>query len=102
VPRVGPDTKLGDLRPVIGSWELAVVVADGDVVIGVVRSEATGGPETVDVADVMQAAPATVRPSIPRRELIATMNDDGQQHVLVTTPQGVLLGLVRLEDLLGR
>jgi hypothetical protein len=28
-----------------------------------------------------------------------SMQDDGEEHVLVTTPAGVLLGLVRLEDL---
>jgi hypothetical protein len=48
---------------------------------------------------VMQTGPATVRPSISRRELAQSMDQQGQDHVLVTTSGGVLFGLARRRDL---
>jgi rhodanese-related sulfurtransferase len=101
VPRVGLQATLADVAAVIDGWELVVVVDDQDVVAGVVRTEATGGPDDLGVAKVMEAAPPTVRPSISRAELARSMDDHGERHVLVTTLSGMLVGLVRREDLRG-
>jgi rhodanese-related sulfurtransferase/predicted transcriptional regulator len=99
VPRIAPDAKLGELEAIIGEWEVAVVVSESKVVVGVVRAEAVGTADTVTVDAVMQTAPATVRPSISIRELAQSMDGDGQRHVLVTTLGGKLIGLVRRTDL---
>jgi CBS domain-containing protein len=84
---------------VIGDWEVVVVVGADDIVVGLVRAEAVGVAETLRVESVMQTAPPTVRPSISIRELAKSMDHDGQQHVLVTTLGGKLIGLARRSDL---
>jgi rhodanese-related sulfurtransferase len=99
VPRVDPTATIADLEAVIGDWEVVVVVGADDIVVGLVRAEAVGVAETLRVESVMQTAPPTVRPSISIRELAKSMDDDGQQHVLVTTLGGKLIGLARRSDL---
>jgi Mg/Co/Ni transporter MgtE len=99
VPRVGPDAMLGDVAQVVGSWELVVVTADDGTLVGVVRAEAAAGPADLPVVAVMQTAAPTVRPSITQRELAQSMDDQGQSHILVTTPDGRLIGLARRHDL---
>jgi Mg/Co/Ni transporter MgtE len=99
VPRVGAEATMQDVADRLGSWELIAVTADDGTLVGVVRAEAAAGPGDRAVAAVMQTGPATVRPSISRRELAQSMDDDGQAHVLVTTPEGRLIGLVRRDDL---
>jgi CBS domain-containing protein len=99
VPRVGPTALLSEVRTVIGSWELAAVTAEDGTLVGVVRAEAAAGPGDRSVEAVMHTAPATVRPSISRRELAQSMDQQGETHVLVTTSGGRLIGLVRRRDL---
>jgi CBS domain-containing protein len=99
VPRVDPDATLSEVERVIGSWELAAVTAEDGTLVGSVRAEAAEGPGDRTVDGVMQTAPATVRPSISRRELAQSMDQQGQTYVLVTTSEGRLLGLARRRDL---
>ena len=104
VPTVGPDATVTDVRAVIGDWELAVVVNDERVVLGAVRPEAlavAGGGPGMPVTAVLQSDPATVRPSIRIRELAKSMDDDGQERILVTTLGGRLIGLIRRAELDG-
>jgi rhodanese-related sulfurtransferase len=101
VPRVAPGATVGETAKVVGDWEVGVVVGEDDIVVGVVRREALGTAVDTAVESVMQTGPATVRPSIPIRELAQSMDDDGQKHVLVTKLGGELIGLVRREDLRG-
>ena len=68
VPAVAPTATVGDLRMAIDEWEIAAVVDDRRVVLGVVRAEVRNMPEETSIASVMQPAPPTVRPSIPLRE----------------------------------
>src|SRR5438067_5401785 len=99
VPRLKPDAKVSDLDVALGEWEVAVVVDDDDVVLGSVRREARSLPATVEVAAVMQSGPPTARPSLPIRELAKSMDDDGEQEILVTNLDGTLVGLIRRDDL---
>lgn len=101
VPRVSPETTTDELAGVMCGWELAVVVGGDDVVVGSVRSEVQAGPSALTVEQVMHTAPVTVRPSITTTELARTMEESGEEHVLVTTPGGRLLGLARRRDLYG-
>jgi rhodanese-related sulfurtransferase len=101
VPMVPAGARVADVQAAIAEWELAVVVDDHNVVLGVVRAEVCEMPGDTELGAVMQAGPATVRPSIPIRELAASMDEHGEPRVLVTTLSGRLLGLVRREDLDG-
>ena len=96
-----PDATIRDVAARMGGWEVCVVIDDRAVVLGAVRRETLGLPDDTAVENVLQPGPPTVRPDIPARELLQSMRDDGQEHVLVTTNEGVLLGLVRTEDLRG-
>jgi rhodanese-related sulfurtransferase/CBS domain-containing protein len=80
---------------------LVVVTDDDNIVLGLLRSEVADLPPETRVADAMQPGPVTVRPSITRRELAESMESQGEDHVLVSTLQGELVGLVTYEDLGG-
>src|SRR4051812_15208892 len=99
VPTVPASATVGDVTARIGEWELAVVVDGNGVVLGVVRPEVSALDASARVIEVMQPAPPTVRPSIPVRELAASMDNAGEAHILVTRPDGHLLGLVRRDEL---
>lgn len=94
---------MADLEPRIGDWEVVAIVNDEGILLGVVRPEAIVGlPLSTPVAEVILPAPATVRPSVLAPELAESMDKDGRTHVLVTTFEGRLLGLVHRKDLLGQ
>jgi rhodanese-related sulfurtransferase len=92
---VGPDTPVGALDH---RADLVVVVDDQRVVLGTIRP-ASLGPVDRTAIDVLQPGPATVRPSITAVELASSMDEAGQDHVLVTLLDGRLVGLIRREDL---
>jgi rhodanese-related sulfurtransferase len=99
VPVVDVADDVAALRKVIDDWELAVVVDDDRTMLGVVRAEAVAMPDDIPLASIMAPEAPSVRPSIPLRELAESMDRNGEQHILVTTLRGELLGLVRREDL---
>jgi CBS domain-containing protein len=101
VPTVGPDATVADVAAAIAGWELAVVVNPEGVVLGTVRPEALAVDPGLGVDKVLHADPATVRPSTLIPDLAKTMDDDGQERILVTTPGGRLIGLVRRAELDG-
>jgi rhodanese-related sulfurtransferase/CBS domain-containing protein len=94
-----PDATVGDVRDALREHGLCVVLDDERIVIGVVRAEPAALPADTPVERVLQPGPSTVRPSITARELTESMDRQGEQHVLVTTYDGRLLGIVRRGDL---
>jgi rhodanese-related sulfurtransferase len=93
----GPDTPVSEL-PAAGPGGIIVVVDRDGAVLGTVRPEAAGaGAEPV--LEVLHPGPPTVRPSITVDELAKSMDNDGHHHIIVTTVEGPLLGVVLREDL---
>lgn len=92
----GPETRAGavarrdtptcTLDEVGDVGEFCVVVEDG-IVLGVVEDGA------------MKPGPSTFRPSVPREELAAWLDESDQWRTLVTTLDGRLIGVVHREDL---
>ena len=92
----GPETRAGavarrdtptcGLDEVGGVGEFCVVVEDG-IVLGVVED------------GEMKPGPSTFRPSVPRKELAAWLDEHDQGRTLITTLDGRLLGAVYREDL---
>ena len=89
-------------RAVIGDWELVAVVNDD--------ADRSGGgatrsdwPSTAGWGWRRCSRPTPPRsgPSILIRELAKSMDADGQERILVTTPGGRLIGLVRRAELDG-
>jgi rhodanese-related sulfurtransferase len=98
VPTCGPGA---DVRSLGASREddLVVVVDDHRVVLGGIRPSTVNGLSGVTALDAADPAPPSVRPSITVSELAGSMDKDGQDHVLVTTFSGELIGAVRRADL---
>ena len=99
VPTCPPTATVGEIRAKVKGWPIAVVIDDERVVLGAIAADALDVVDTTPVEAVLEPGPSTVRPSISTRELADNLDDDGVGHVLVTTNAGVLIGLVRRDDL---
>ena len=94
VPTVGPDDPVSSVRAQLGDADRAVVTTPGGVVLGLVERPALDeAPDDALVAAVMKLSPSTVRPSVEYSTLV---EQDGD-HVLVTTSDGRLVGMVEPE-----
>ena len=79
-------------------WDECVVTSEDGVVLGRLRGEAwEADPETV-VEEVMESGPSTVRPHQALGPLAKRVRERGVGRVLVTSPEGELLGMLRDED----
>jgi len=92
----GPGTPLADAPP-LGPGGLVVVVNDDRVVLGSIHGHARAG--ACPALEVLQTGPATVRPSITAGELARSMDHSGETHMLVTTLDGRLVGVLERDDL---
>jgi CBS domain-containing protein len=72
---------------------IAVVLNDERVVMGMVDFSEPDGAGHGPVEAYMQSAPPTVRPHVPLRDARDYLHK-GENHLLVTTSDGVLLGLL--------
>jgi rhodanese-related sulfurtransferase/CBS domain-containing protein len=99
VPRCGPDATIADVRAAIGEWELCAVVNDEEVLLGIVRADATSMPSDLAVRDVLVPGPGTVRPDARVPDMADQLDGDHLDHVLVSTYDGRLVGLLRRADL---
>ena len=67
----------------------------GILLVGRLRAAALAGDPAAHVEQVMEAGPSTVRPDRPLAELVELMRDHDLRFMLVTTPEGRLLGVLR-------
>lgn len=95
VPTCGPKSSLGEARPLLTrEWDSCVVVDCDGVVVGRLRQTALGERDEAMVEQVMEPGPGTVRPDSLLEPLVDRLSRRDIPHVLVTTPQGRLLGLL--------
>ena len=100
-PTCRPTERLGDAGDGAraAGWESSVVVDDRGVVLGRLRGDAfNGGDPDQPVEAVMEAGPTTVRPSEPLDALARRLRDRNVGTIVVTTSDGVLVGVLRRED----
>jgi CBS domain-containing protein len=74
-------------------WDTCVVVDERGVILGRLRREALDGDLAGRVEDVMESGPATYRPNVPVEEATAQMAQVDVESVLVSSPDGKLIGL---------
>jgi rhodanese-related sulfurtransferase len=86
-----PLTGLADLRP----HDAVIVVNEQSIVLGRIDTIPTTFAPTAVAEDVMTPGPATVRAHEPLDALLSRMRAHGTEQVIVTTPEGRLLGVVR-------
>ncbi|GBE23861.1 hypothetical protein BMS3Bbin02_00126 [bacterium BMS3Bbin02] len=99
-PVATPDEQLGVVlarAQRAGQVEVIVVDCDG-VVVGRLRDPVWRQSHDLEVAAVMELGPTTVRPNALLAPLVERMRNHGTDLVSVTTPQGVLLGVLRRAD----
>ena len=96
VPTARLDESVAELRERIGKGEAEplVVVGSDRVVLGFVTSDVLRADPEGRVEDVMDPAPVTFRPNLRVGEVPAYFTKEGMPHALVTTSDGVLIGLV--------
>ena len=79
-------------------WDECVVTTANGVVLGRLRGESwEAEPERV-VEEAMEDGPSTVRPHKPLEPLFERMRERGVRRVVVTSPEGRLIGILRQED----
>ncbi len=79
-------------------WDACVVVNDERVVFGLLRAGELGEDTDGPVATVMRPAPSTFRPHVPITEMAHYMIDHDLPASPITTSDGRLVGLLRVED----
>jgi Mg/Co/Ni transporter MgtE len=103
VPTCRVDERVGAVRDRVrdGNWDVCVVVDEQRVVLGLMRAEALGVDPGTPVEDVMQAGPVTFRPNLGAGQMPDYLKKQRIPRALVTTSDGVLIGLLRIEDVEG-
>lgn len=92
-PTCRPDDRVAD---VAGLNERSVVVVDErGIVLGRVSPGRVDAADSRAIEEVMEPGPATVRAHEPIAPLLERMARRGVGEVIVTTPQGELLGVVQ-------
>ena len=99
-PTCALNDRLGDVREGLrlAAKTSCVVVNDQRVVLGRIRGESLGGDPEQTVEAVMEAGPTTIRPSEPLDTLIERMRKRRTGSIVVSTADGVLVGVLRRED----
>ena len=96
----GPNEGIGEVRRRVSAagWDVCVVTYDERVVFGLLRPEelAKGSDEPVEV--VMRPGPSTFRPHVPIEEMAHYMLQHDLASSPITTSDGRLVGLLRVED----
>jgi len=88
-----PITEVKD-RTFTAGWDECVVVDCDQLVIGRLRNQAWETASDATAEQVMEPGPTTVRPDQLLEPLVGRMTKRGTHLVLVTTPQGTLIGAV--------
>jgi hypothetical protein len=100
VPTCLPDAHIGELceRVQNSGWDVCVVVNERRVVLGFLRPEAWAAGPMVTADEAMELGPQTFRPNTALDHLAAQVREQEMDSALITTSDGVLLGLLCLED----
>jgi CBS domain-containing protein len=100
VPTCTPEEKGGEVhRRVRGTgWDRCVVVNEGRVVLGSLREKDLASDPEATAEEAMRPGPTTVRPDTPAEKMAERMQERGTASVLVTTPDGELVGVMYRED----
>jgi rhodanese-related sulfurtransferase len=101
VVRCGLGDSADEVRDRIDSspHRFALAVSDDQVILGRLRRSALEGAEGATAEQLMEPGPSTIRADKPIDALRERMDDRGLKASVVTTPDGILLGIVRRADL---
>jgi hypothetical protein len=100
VPTCTADERLHDVqrRTTDAGWDQCIVLDCDRVVVGRLGESAFAADPSTPIDAVMEPGPATVRPDSLLEPLLGRMARRNVEVVVVTTPQGRLLGALRRAD----
>jgi CBS domain-containing protein len=100
VPTARLEENLGAVRDRMEASEhdTAVVVNEEDVVLGLLRPEQLDGRTDARVEEAMTPGPSTFRPHVFVTEMAEFMQRHDLLSALITTGDGILVGLLRRDD----
>jgi CBS domain-containing protein len=103
VPTCRLDEPVQDVRRRLDAsgWDTCVVVNDERVVLGRIDGSALGAGEPATAEEAMAPGPSTIRPSARPEKIARRMRLQDLADLLVTTPDGRLLGIVSRGDVEG-
>jgi Mg/Co/Ni transporter MgtE len=101
VVRFAPGDSVEEARGRIEAspFGFGLVVDENDVLLGRLRGSALEESEDGTVEQLMEVGPSTVRADVRAEELRERLEKRELSYTIVTTPDGVLLGVVRRADL---
>ena len=100
VPTCAPGEKVGKLHGRIRGtgWDRCVVVNEERIVLGLLRGKDLASDPEATAEEAMRPGPTTVRPDTPAGKMAERMRKRGTASVVVTTPDGELVGLMYRDD----
>ena len=98
VPTARLGERLQDVRSRIDDWNACIVVNESGVVLGRLGRKALRSEEDVAVDEAMSPGPRTNRPSLGASAAVERMAERNVHTLLVTTPDGRLVGVLYKED----
>ncbi len=102
VPTCLPHEALGAVRTRLGAdVPLCAVVNEAGVVVGRLRRSHIESEGDGTVEGMMEPGPTTFRASEPLADLVGRMERAGVRRILVTTPEGRLIGMLDREEAHG-
>ncbi|HEV2752394.1 MAG TPA: CBS domain-containing protein [Solirubrobacteraceae bacterium] len=95
-----PDSRMADVRPraEASPYAFALVTTEDGTLVGRLRKTALEADPQAVAEQAMEPGPSTVRAHLPAEEVAARMTQRGLSTVVVTSPDGTLLGVVRRQD----
>lgn len=100
VPTCAVDEELASVRTRTfdAGWDECIVVTDQGIVVGRVRDAAWEADDSITIEEAMESGPSTVRPDGLLQNLVDRMAKRPTKLVVVTTPQGFLIGVLLREE----
>ncbi|MDQ4149870.1 MAG: CBS domain-containing protein [Actinomycetota bacterium] len=100
VPTCRLDERIGDVRERVSAagWNACVAVNDERVVLGLLRAKQLEEGNDERIEQAMRPGPSTFRPYVPIAEIAHYMVHHDLESAPITTSDGRLVGLLRLED----
>jgi CBS domain-containing protein len=78
-------------------WDKCLAVNEERVVQGRLRGVALAAPATTMAEEVMEPGPTTTRPNEPLAQLVPRLQEKRVDRIIVTTPDGRLVGVAERE-----
>ncbi len=100
VPTCGPFDRIGDVSDQVEAAreDVCIVANDEGIVLGRLRRRALTSDREKAVHEVMESGPTTTRADAELEGLVQRLHNADVRSMLITTPEGRLLGVVYRED----